>query len=74
MKNYTITYEEYWVSNGCDCCEDDNIGIYFVELEGERINRWDEYYGTFDPLGFGTKEGALDFILDQNDIVVEYND
>lgn len=74
MKNYTIVREENYVSSGCSCCEPWDMGIYFVELRGERINRWDEYDGTFYPAGFGTKEDALDFILEQNKINVEYKD
>lgn len=74
MKNYTIVREEYWMSNGCDCCPDDDIGIYYVHLEGEVVNCWDEYDKVFYPCGFGTKEDALEFILEQNGINVEYKD
>ena len=31
IKTYKFTYDEYWTSNGCDCCEPDHWEVYNSE-------------------------------------------
>lgn len=72
MKNYKIVREEFWVSNGCDCCEPDDLGIYYVYRDGEVINEWNEWDKVFEPMSFSFQEDAIEFIFQQNGINVEY--
>lgn len=74
MKNYTIVREELWIDDGFGCGEDYDVGVYFINEEGNPIEARSEFDGCYEPREFGTKEDALEFILEQNGINVEYKE
>ena len=74
MKNYTIVREDSYVSSGCSCCEPWDIGSYVIYEDGELWTFRSEFDGCYETREFGTKEDALDFILEQNKINVEYKE
>lgn len=53
MSKYTLVRESYWVGNGCDCCDDTDVGIVYIEDEdGNRLT-------------FTANDGCSDYQIDR---------
>lgn len=70
---YTIHEEYIYLSNGCDCCEPDRSESYSIICEsGQKLGFVDDYQ-EFHERQFYSREEALEFLLEQRGVEIEYS-